>query len=107
MLHFLIILNERKLVLCTPVCISAPNAGIDSGFVASSPQQFLREILNAAVPLQKNLRRFGSDWVSGKIESVLKKISLRATCLRHSLMSLRIPELYKNTELPLYSQPRN
>ena len=35
---------------------------------------------------QKENSRGGRDWPSGKIESTSEERSLRATCLRHSLM---------------------
>ena len=76
------------LILGTTVCISNPDASIDPCFVdiqstAIKTKNFERQKNNL---LREYSYKTDSDWSSGKIESTLEEISLRATVMRHSLM---------------------
>ena len=76
------------LILRTIVGISNTDTGIDPGFVdikstAVKTKNFKRPYTNL---LRFYSHKTGSDWSSGKIESTLEEISLRATVMRHSLM---------------------
>ena len=76
------------LILRTSVGISNTNAGIDPSLVDIKPtaivfENFKRQKNNL---LKVYSYKTDSDWSSGKIESTLEEISLRATVMRQSLM---------------------
>lgn len=65
------------------------DTGIDPGFVdIESTAVFTKDFKHRTSFAKSD----GSDWSSGKIESTLEEISLRATCMRHSLMPLRMTD---------------
>lgn len=74
------------LILSTSVGIGNADAGIDPGFVDIKPTTvFTKDFKQEKIP-PENISRAGRDWLSGEIESTSEEISLRATCLRQSLM---------------------
>ena len=75
-------------VFCTVMGIRNADAGKDPGFVdikatAIMFENFKGQKVNL---LKVNKGRTDSDWSSGKIESTLEEISLRATGMRQTLM---------------------
>ena len=74
------------LILGTTVGIGNADAGIDPCFVdIKATTVFTKDFKQKKIPPANNCRA-GRDWLSGEIESTSEEISLRATCLRHSLM---------------------
>lgn len=74
------------LILGTSVGIGNTDAGIDPSFVNIKPTtDFTKNFKQKKIP-PANICRAGRDWLSGEIESTSEEISLRATCLRQSLM---------------------
>lgn len=73
-------------ILGTSVGIGNTDAGIDPSFVNIKPTtDFTKDFKQKKIP-PANICRAGRDWLSGEIESTSEEISLRATCLRQSLM---------------------
>ena len=82
------------LIFGTSQGISNSNAGKDPGFVdieatAIIFENFERQRDNLLIDYRY---KTDSDWSSGKIESTLEEISLRATVMRQSLMPQRITD---------------